>query len=79
MTTMDIKPNEVCYTTRTGLRIGSQHQRYQPVGMSQNDIMWQGVLLGIEPEWTRKRVIRWMLYALALVFLLITASGVKND
>jgi hypothetical protein len=76
---METKPNEVCYTTRSGLRIGSQYQRYQPAGMTQNDIMWQGVLLGIEPDWTRKRVVGWILYALAMAFGWYAMGAIKND
>lgn len=76
---MDTRANELCYTTRTGLRIGSQHHRQQTAGMTTNDIMWQGVLLGIEPHWTRKRLMGWIAYVTGIVFLFIAIKGMTND
>jgi len=54
------------YTTRTGLRIGSQYMPSQKVRMTAEDEFWQGVLLGIKP----KSHLPLLLYIIGLFFLI---------
>lgn len=42
--------NNLCYTTRTGLKIGSTYTPPAKVRMSAEDEHWQAVLLGIKPN-----------------------------
>lgn len=76
---MDISFNELCYTTRTGIRIGASYARNQTTIMSPNDIFWQGVLLGIEPAWSRRRTFRFAAYVMACVILFLCMKGMTND
>lgn len=54
------------YTTRTGLKIGSQYMPPQQVRMTSEDEFWQGVLLGIKP----KSHLPMVLYVIGLLFLI---------
>jgi len=38
------------YTTRTGLKIGSQYMPPVKARMTAEDEFWQGILLGIKPK-----------------------------
>ena len=58
--------NNLPYTTRTGLRIGSQYTPPQQVRMTAEDEFWQGILLGIKP----KSHLPMLIYVVALFFLI---------
>jgi hypothetical protein len=42
--------SSLCYTTRTGLKIGSSYTPPAQVRMTAEDEQWQAVLLGIKPS-----------------------------
>ena len=64
------------YTTKTGLQIGVFYQAPQTQRMSETEEYWQGVLLGIEPEWSRRRIFKYMTYVAFLGFVALTAVKV---
>ena len=47
---------QVPYKTRSGLKIGSNYTPPRPNHMTRDEEVMQGVLLGIEPEWSQKRI-----------------------
>jgi hypothetical protein len=47
---------QVPYKTRSGLKIGSNYTPPKPNRMTRDEEIMQGVLLGIEPEWSQKRI-----------------------
>lgn len=61
------------YTTRTGLKIGSQYMPPQQVRMTEEDEFWQGVLLGIKP----KSHLPMAIYVVCLFFLFKFLMGSK--
>jgi hypothetical protein len=47
---------QVPYKTRSGLKIGSNYTPPRPNHMTRDEEIMQGILLGIEPEWSQKRI-----------------------
>jgi len=47
---------QVPYKTRSGLKIGSNYTPPKPNRMTRDEEIMQGVLLGIEPDWSQKRI-----------------------
>jgi len=47
---------QVPYKTRSGLKIGSNYTPPKPNHMTRDEEVMQGILLGIEPEWSQKRI-----------------------
>jgi hypothetical protein len=57
------------YTTKTGLQIGCNYTPPQRNYMSADAELLQSALLGIEPEFSQRRIAGWVAYALFLVAL----------
>lgn len=47
---------QVPYKTRSGLKIGSNYTPPKANRMTREEEVMQGILLGIEPEWSQKRI-----------------------
>lgn len=69
---------QVPYKTRSGLKIGSNYTPPRPNRMTRDEEIMQGVLLGIEPEWSQKRIISLAGY-IALFVTLFTAILMLKD
>lgn len=52
--------------TKTGVMIGVDYVPPRMNTASHEEEFWQDVLLGIEPEWSRRRIARWVAYAVFL-------------
>jgi hypothetical protein len=59
------------YTTKSGLRIGCMYTPPQRNYMSADAERIQMALLGIEPEYSERRVLSWVAYVLGLVALYV--------
>ena len=57
------------YTTKSGLQIGCNYTPPQRNYMSADAELLQSALLGIEPEFSQRRIAGWVAYALFLVAL----------
>lgn len=62
-----MKYEEPPLTTRSGLRIGGAYHPPRKDYNSREDVYWQGILLGIEPTFSERRVISWVAYFLVLI------------
>jgi hypothetical protein len=58
--------------TSTGVLIGVYYTPVKPHQMTQEDEFWQAVLLGIEGEYSIRRVARFMSYAFLVLALMFT-------
>ena len=58
--------------TRTGVLIGVYYTPIKPHQMTQEEEFWQAVLLGIEGEYSPRRIARFMGYACFLMALMFT-------
>lgn len=66
-----MKYEQVPLTTESGVRIGGSYKPPKKDCMSREDVFWQGILLGIEPTFSERRVVGWSLYCLVLVLVFI--------
>lgn len=57
------------YTTKSGLQIGCHYTPPQRNDMSADAELLQMALLGIEPEFSQRRIAGWIAYALFLIAL----------
>jgi hypothetical protein len=57
------------YTTKSGLQIGCNYTPPQRNHMSADAELLQMALLGIEPEFSQRRIAGWIAYALFLIAL----------
>jgi len=57
------------YTTKSGLRIGCMYSPPPENHMSHDDEIIQMALLGIEPEFSQRRIAGWVAYVLFLLAL----------
>ena len=57
------------YTTKSGLQIGCNYTPPQRNYMSADAELLQMALLGIEPEFSQRRIAGWIAYALFLIAL----------
>jgi hypothetical protein len=57
------------YTTKSGLQIGRNYTPPQRNYMSADAELLQSALLGIEPEFSQRRIAGWVAYTLFLVAL----------
>ena len=57
------------YTTKSGLQIGCNYTPPQRNYMSADAELLQSALLGIEPEFSQRRIVGWIAYALFLIAL----------
>jgi hypothetical protein len=57
------------YTTKSGLRIGCMYSPPPENKMSHDDEIIQMALLGIEPEFSQRRIAGWVAYVLFLIAL----------
>ena len=57
------------YTTKSGLRIGCMYSPPPQNHMSADAELLQSALLGIEPEFSQRRIASWIAYALFLIAL----------
>ena len=64
------------YTTSAGVQIGIFYQPPSKSYPSDIEEYWQGVLLGIEPEWSRRRIFKWLTYLAFVGFVILTAVKV---
>jgi hypothetical protein len=69
---------QVPYKTRSGLKIGSNYTPPRPNRMTRDEEIMQGVLLGIEPEWSQKRIAILVGYFLLFVTLLSALVMMKD-
>ena len=69
---------QVPYKTRSGLKIGSNYTPPKPNRMTREEEVMQGILLGIEPEWSQKRIAILAGYA-ALFVILFSALVMLKD
>lgn len=69
---------QVPYKTRSGLKIGSNYTPPRPNRMTRDEEIMQGILLGIEPDWSQKRVAILAGYA-ALFVILFSALMMLKD
>jgi hypothetical protein len=60
------------FSTSTGVMIGINYTPPPTTSMSQEDELWQGVMLGIEPEWSQRRIVCFVAYVaiVASIFLI---------
>ena len=63
---------------RSGLRIGGAYCPPPHDYNSREDVYWQGILLGIEPEWSQKRIAILAGYAALFVILIAVLLMVKD-
>lgn len=68
----------VPYQTRSGLKIGSNYTPPKPNRMTREEEVMQGILLGIEPEWSQKRIVSFVGY-IAFIVLLVSAILMIKD
>jgi hypothetical protein len=66
------------YKTSTGLQIGLHYQPPKPNYNSREAEFWQGILLGLEPTYTRRKAYRWGLYIAALAAVFFLCSFIKD-
>ena len=59
--------------TSTGVQIGAFYNPQQKNKLNADEEFWQGILLGIEPEWSRRRIARWVVYCIFLGVVFFTA------
>ena len=59
--------------TKTGVLIGAYYTPSKVCEMSQEDEFWQGVLLGIEGEFSPRRIARFLGYTCFLMAIMFTA------
>ena len=57
------------YTTKSGLQIGCNYTPPQRNYMSADAELLQSALLGIEPEFSQRRIAGWIAYSLFLIAL----------
>lgn len=60
------------FVTSTGVQIGAFYTTTQKHVLTADEEFWQGVLLGIEPEWSRRRIAHYICYMIlvgALAFV----------
>ena len=69
---------QVPYKTRSGLKIGSNYTPPRPNHMTRDEEVMQGILLGIEPEWSQKRIFTLVGYFLLFVTLFSALVMMKD-
>ena len=69
---------QVPYKTRSGLKIGSNYTPPRPNHMTRDEEVMQGILLGIEPEWSQKRIAILVGYFLLFVTLFSALVMMKD-
>ena len=65
------------YKTRKGLQIGLVYTK-PAHRFTQNDVFWQGILLGAEPSFTRRKAFYWAVYCALLVCVFVGCSFLKD-
>lgn len=61
------------FVTSKGVMIGINYVPRPTTTMSQEDEFWQGVMLGIEPDWSRRRIAQYLGYIALLCVMLFIA------
>jgi hypothetical protein len=69
---------QVPYKTRSGLKIGSNYTPPKANRMTREEEVMQGILLGIEPDWSQKRIAIFVGY-IALFVTLFSALVMLKD
>lgn len=69
---------QVPYKTRSGLKIGSNYTPPRPNHMTRDEEVMQGILLGIEPDWSQKRIAIFVGYIALFVTLIAVLLMVKD-
>lgn len=69
---------QVPYKTRSGLKIGSNYTPPKPNRMTREEEVMQGILLGIEPEWSQKRIAILVGYIMLFVALFSALLMLKD-
>lgn len=70
-TSQAMTASNLCYTTRTGIKIGSSYTPPARVRMTAEDEHWQAVLLGIKPSPNLALFVSYIIGILAFVKYLI--------
>jgi hypothetical protein len=60
------------FVTSTGIQIGAFYTPKLPT-LSPEEEFWQGVMLGIEPEWSRRRIAQYCTYVITVVAVFFIA------
>ncbi len=71
-----MKYEELPLQTRTGVRIGGAYTPPPVDYNSREDVYWQGVLLGIEPEFSERRIAGWVIYCVILAVVIFALAAV---
>ena len=69
---------QVPYKTRSGLKIGSNYTPPRPNHMTRDEEVMQGILLGIEPDWSQKRIFTLVGYIMLFVTLFSALVMLKD-
>ena len=64
-------------TTKSGLRIGCMYSPPPENHMSHDDEIIQMALLGIEPEFSQRRVLGWVAYMIFVIALVTTLFALE--
>lgn len=67
--THGVKP----YVTNTGLQVGVNYIPPRKDLTTPEEEHWQGILLGIEPDWSQRRTIRFVGYILFVMSFVLLA------
>lgn len=69
-----VTSSNLCYTTRTGLKIGSSYTPPPRVRMTAEDEHWQAVLLGIKPNQNWALFVTYVLGLLTFIKFLVSSK-----
>lgn len=67
--THGVKP----YVTSTGVQVGVNYIPPRKSIMTKEEEHWQGVMLGIEPDWSQRRIIRFVGYVMFVMSFVLLA------
>ena len=60
------------FVTSTGVMIGINYIPPSTTSMSEEDEFWQGIMLGIEPDWSHRRIVRSVAYVVFVLAIVLT-------
>lgn len=66
------------YKTPSRLQIGLTYQPPQRNNNTKEDEFWQGILLGVEPTYTRRKAFYWAMYIVTLMAVFFAFSFIKE-
>ena len=65
------------YKTRKGLQIGLVYTK-PAHRVTREEVFWQGILLGVEPQFTRRKAFYWAVYFALLACVFVGCSFLKD-